>query len=127
MHPPICVLGKAKMFLAFGSKGDSSHVENAIKALSTISELHIISRMPRELSGGSSVEQFFGTKSAAFHYSPSARSNIHAKVRRRVRAWLGQNSVDADVDWILSYYRKHSWTSSGVTAEKSHPSSSFTG
>jgi polysaccharide biosynthesis protein PslH len=88
--------------------GPEMDVENAIKALSTISELHIISRMPRELSGGSSVEQFFGAKSAAFHYSPSAQSNIHAKVRRRVRAWLGQNSVHADVDWILSYYRKHS-------------------
>jgi len=87
--------------------GPEMDIVNSVKALSTISELHIVSTVPQS-QVNPSAEEFFRQKSVAFHYSPSARGGYPAKINRRLRMLAGQTLVEADANWILSYYRKHS-------------------
>ena len=56
-HPPIC--------------GPHISVENAIKALGSISELHIISRVSKKNFGGSIAQKLYEKYSKVFLLAPS--------------------------------------------------------
>jgi len=51
--------------------GPFLRVENSIKALSNIAELHIISRVPKDHIGGELAEKFYKNYCARFLYAPS--------------------------------------------------------
>lgn len=55
--------------------GPQLSVETCIKALSSVSELHIISRVPLNLLGGIEAQQFYEKYCVNFLYSPSASSS----------------------------------------------------
>src|SRR5262252_2658959 len=86
--------------------GPEMDIDHSVKALSKISELHIVSTMP-QVRTTPAAERYFSDKSAAFHYSPSARSGVVASIGRRLRSMAGLTLLNADVDWMLSYYRRH--------------------
>jgi glycosyltransferase involved in cell wall biosynthesis len=53
------------------AKGPTLRIENSVKALSRISELHLISRVNRNNMGGDEAEAFYHSMCAGFGYSPS--------------------------------------------------------
>ncbi|PKL18927.1 MAG: hypothetical protein CVV49_03540 [Spirochaetae bacterium HGW-Spirochaetae-5] len=63
--------------------GPQLRIENSIKALNLISELHVISRVPMHLIGGVDAEIFYRSISNEFGYSPNAHycsSNLFEKI-----------------------------------------------
>ena len=69
--------------------GPQLRIENSIKALNMITELHVVSRVQRFALGGGEAEKYFRSICYRFEYSPSARSNnvlnIIAKYRVRIK------------------------------------------
>jgi len=53
------------------AKGPTLRIENTIKALSRISELHVISRVNKEMIGGEAAENFYRSLCSFFGYAPS--------------------------------------------------------
>ena len=55
--------------------GPALRIQNSIKALYEISELHVVSRCSRQAIGGADAEAFFSLTSSAFGYAPHQKGN----------------------------------------------------
>lgn len=64
--------------------GPQLRIENSIKALSQVGELHIISQVDREHIGGQVAEDFYKNLCHFFKYSPKARVNNHFPLKRSI-------------------------------------------
>jgi len=83
--------------------GPQISVETCIKALSRVSDLHVISRVPLHSIGGSEAQRFYEKYCTAFLYSPSARllpKNKH--LLRAKRRWI--KLTNQEVKFILKYF-----------------------
>lgn len=70
--------------------GPYLRIENSIKALCQISELHLISRVPKMRSGGEAAEKYYRSLSYQMTYSPSADPTI-------------RGNLDDDAKYIAGY------------------------
>lgn len=90
--------------------GPYLRVENSIKALNKISELHIISRASKEFIGGNIAEDYYKNLSKSFSYTPSlAPKKKDLKYRFR-KIFFGKQSLDStniDAEYIVKYAKKN--------------------
>ncbi|MCK4306989.1 glycosyltransferase family 4 protein [candidate division WOR-3 bacterium] len=87
--------------------GPQLRIENSIKALSKVSELHIISRARLASIGGMDAQRFYESYCKKFLYVPSAKrlsnNRYMRKIQRTSRGFLSQ-----DCKFILQYAARHS-------------------
>ncbi|MBD3231342.1 glycosyltransferase [Candidatus Dependentiae bacterium] len=89
--------------------GPFLRIENSIKALDKISELHVISRVTKRLLGGEEAEQFFRKLVHAFVYAPSVREyclldKIFIKLKN---IFIKMTDIDKDASFIVNYAHKN--------------------
>jgi len=88
--------------------GPALRIENSIKALHRISELHLVSRVARATLGGAAAEEFYRSTSHAFSYAPSVAGLAdHRWVREAQRRLRGRRAVRRDAEFLVSYMRRH--------------------
>jgi len=87
--------------------GNKLRIENSIKALSRISELHIISRVPVNLIGGIEAQKFYEKYCVNFLYSPSAINFFFYRCLRKLQK-LKIKFLNPDVSFIIKYCNRHS-------------------
>lgn len=96
--------------------GPQLRIENSIKALSKISDLHVISRVNKKTIGGSLAESFFRNLSSVFMFSPSTKFKIlKYKLRKLYEVFIHNNKIysldnyliDIDANFIVNYAEKH--------------------
>jgi len=92
--------------------GPYLRVENSIKALSKISELHIISRAPKSFMGGDEAEVFYKKIAKFFYYAPSlAKKSANKNLKYRIEKMFGlikhSNLIDLDAKYIIDYAKKN--------------------
>jgi polysaccharide biosynthesis protein PslH len=84
--------------------GPQLRIENSIKALGRVCELHVASRVSRSNLGGKSAEGFYRGLSRTFTYTPSTRMVSSNRYLRKARTLLGDYSgydVAADTRALL--------------------------
>ena len=62
--------------------GPALRIENSIKALNQVSELHVVSRLSKEEIGGEQAEIFYKKICHKFFYSPGKRSSVFGKLSK---------------------------------------------
>ena len=82
--------------------GPQLRIENSIKALHSVAELHIVSRVSSQGMGGPDAEQFFRNRCHVFSYAPSAQGPAN-RYLRKMRAISLQLIGKWDIDYIISY------------------------
>ena len=84
--------------------GPALRIENSIKALSIVCELHIVTRHPRCHIGGIKAELFYRRYCKQFNYTPSVAGLLENRYLRQIQKIKRRfyNSHD-DVDYILNY------------------------
>ncbi len=97
--------------------GPQLRIENSIKALSKVGELHIISQVDREHMGGIEAENFYKKYCAYFHYAPKAQNNNRFPLKRTVSGLVFRvfakilrdyaTFFDSDAKGIVKYARKN--------------------
>lgn len=93
--------------------GPLLRIENSIKALNKICELHIISRVAHNFIGGASAELFYKKHSHAFLYSPSASScSLIRRIFRKLLTIFGyiycdKSAIERDAKFIIKYAKKN--------------------
>jgi polysaccharide biosynthesis protein PslH len=70
--------------------GPQLRIENSIKALRRVSELHVASRVSRANLGGTPAERFYMDLSRSFAYTPSTRMVWSNRYLRKARTLLGE-------------------------------------
>jgi len=94
--------------------GPQISVETCIKALSQISELHIISRVSLDNIGGIKAQNYFDDYCSKLLYSPSASIFRNRYFRKIWEVWnnrirkIWDKYSDPDVNFIIEYFDKHS-------------------
>ncbi len=89
--------------------GPYLRVENSIKALNDISELHIISRSSKKNIGGNESEKFYKNLSNFFQYAPSLgikKQKLKYKIKK---LFFGKKSLEPnniDARFIVQYSKK---------------------
>ena len=78
------------------ASGPTLRIESSIKALSRISELHLVSRVDQQRLGGPQAEGFYRNLCSGFGYAPSV-----------VNQQLPEGGVKEDAGAIIRYARKH--------------------
>jgi glycosyltransferase involved in cell wall biosynthesis len=77
--------------------GPALRIENSIKALAQVSELHLIVRADRQSIGGDSAERFYCRNCAAFGYTPSRAgvgdSDGELRNARAIARYAVQNGI----------------------------------
>lgn len=81
--------------------GPALRIENSIKALSSVCDLFIVSRVFQVCMGGKEAESFYKTVCSEFWYSPSATWSENKVVRRFRREWYKCFPYRDDVKFIL--------------------------
>ncbi|KKQ32668.1 MAG: hypothetical protein US49_C0006G0119 [candidate division TM6 bacterium GW2011_GWF2_37_49] len=93
--------------------GPFLRIENSIKALNLISELHIISRVHRNFVGGANAELFYKKISYKFLYSPSARCDGFIKrvfkkfIKILKKGCSSKSDIESDAEFIIRYSKKN--------------------
>ena len=90
--------------------GQFLRIENSIKALNKICELHVISRVTKNLMGGKVAECFFERNSYNFRYASSAKEHflISKIVRKIKRVFVKDKSdIELDANFIVRYACKN--------------------
>jgi len=91
--------------------GSQLRVENAIKALSRVADIDIVSRSPVSVTGGEAALAFFRGFAGEFSIAPSARdlsaNRYVRKAQRLLRAYAGRDA-DQDARHILDHARRRS-------------------
>jgi glycosyltransferase involved in cell wall biosynthesis len=75
--------------------GPELRIENSIKALASVADLHIVSRLSREAIGGAGAESFYRELARSFAYAPSVGGLAQNRYLRRARRGLLRDSVVA--------------------------------
>ncbi|PIS12086.1 MAG: hypothetical protein COT73_00360 [Bdellovibrio sp. CG10_big_fil_rev_8_21_14_0_10_47_8] len=90
--------------------GPQMSVTNAVKALSEVSQLHIITTVP-ESRLGPEAQAFFKSKSHALVFAPSSTFNsnhpLGDRILRKVRRLISPLLALADVRFTVEYARKY--------------------
>jgi glycosyltransferase involved in cell wall biosynthesis len=68
--------------------GPALRIENSIKALSNVSELHVVSRIPKTRIGRDDAENYYSSICRNFGYSPSA---------------IKEGELKEDADYLINY------------------------
>lgn len=76
--------------------GPQLRIENSIKALGRVSELHVVSRVGRKNLGGEEAEAYYNRLCRSFSYSPSCRRHSTNRYLRKAQTLLG-NLTGIDV------------------------------
>jgi polysaccharide biosynthesis protein PslH len=94
--------------------GPALRVENSIKALHTVAELHLISRAGNAAIGGNAAEIFYRKHSRYFFFSPSTRppgilSRVVNKIFYKIfkKKLIKDNRLQKDIDFIIDYARRN--------------------
>lgn len=90
--------------------GPQLRIENSIKALSKICELHIAAGVRHEQLGAVDAEEYYGNYSAQFWYLPSVmrkKASKHVRITRRIINLLTGLDVRSDAKAIAAYARQH--------------------
>ncbi len=78
--------------------GPKLRIENSIKALRQVSELHIISQVSRSNMGGESAENFYRKLCANFEYAPSVSNMVSQDTAQKnaqfIAAYAEANAID---------------------------------
>lgn len=85
--------------------GPFLRVENSIKALNSICELHLLVRSSRERLGGKQAETFYKGICRKFVYTPTANNSTNSFFYKVKRFFL--KNVNSDADFIVEYARKN--------------------
>src|SRR3990172_4202772 len=82
--------------------GPALRIENSIKALSKVSDLHIIARLPKHNIGGDDAELFYLRYCKQFIISPSVKwsENLFIRQLQKIRRRIMKAD---DADFILKY------------------------
>jgi len=86
--------------------GPHLRIDNTIKALNRVSELHIISKVPEFLIGGEPAVCFYQRQSQKFNFLPSVKSLSRNKWPRRMQK-LYKKFFTNDVVHLTQYVKKH--------------------
>ncbi|PKP62181.1 hypothetical protein CVT91_00245 [Candidatus Atribacteria bacterium HGW-Atribacteria-1] len=82
--------------------GPQLRIENSIKALSRIAELHIVSRKSIDLIGGAKAQKFYEKYCVKFLYAPTAiRFSINRYLRKLQKIW--RSLFNFDDKFIINY------------------------
>lgn len=90
--------------------GPQLRIENSIKALSRICELHVIVRTSKYLIGGDEAEYFYRQYSKQFSYAPSSKflsKNRYMRKLQTVASGITGWDTNKDTDFILDYLVFH--------------------
>ncbi len=85
--------------------GPFLRIENSIKALNSVSELHLLVRSSRESIGGKQAEMFYKNICRKLVYTPTANNSTNSFFNRVKGFFL--NSARSDADCIIEYARKN--------------------
>lgn len=90
--------------------GPHLRMENSIKALSKVCELHVVSRVPKYLVGEDAGENHFKKYCKSFDYAPSvdgiSGNRYFRKLQKIFRAlWSDEDNIDAE--FLLDYVDKN--------------------
>ncbi len=100
--------------------GPQLRIENSIKALNGICQLHLVSRVSFVKIGLERADKFYSKNSYKFFYSPSVKNYyknlLFYKIKKFIKLFFYKDKeycfddylVDIDVDFILSYANKNS-------------------
>lgn len=89
--------------------GPQLRIENSIKALSRVCELHIAARVRREMLGDAGAEDYYRGHCSSFWYLPSARhasSNRPVRIARRLLNKVLGTDARRDAKEIVAYARE---------------------
>lgn len=86
--------------------GPHLRIDNTIKALNRVSDLHIISKVPEFLIGGDAAVDFYQKQSQKFNFLPSVKSLSKNKWPRRIQK-LYKKFFTSDANHIVEYAKKH--------------------
>jgi len=88
--------------------GPALRIENSIKALHRVSELHVISRVDPHYLGGEAAEAFYRSTAHTFLSSPSVTGTSDNRWIRMTQEKLRRrNAVANDAEFVVSYMRRH--------------------
>lgn len=87
--------------------GPALRIENSIKALARVSELHIVSRVSRGPMGGISAENFYRGLCRTFSYAPSAQVSANKYVRKVQKGLHAIFSFMPDIEFLLAKIEEH--------------------
>lgn len=85
------------------SSGPQISVENAIKALSKVSELHVISKVSKKNIGGDGAEIFYRSLVNKFVYAPSIRNSLNNRYLNKLQREVAR-IFDLDGGYVIKYY-----------------------
>lgn len=100
------VLFTTPMLLHPAASGPHLRIENSIKALSAVCELHLISRVPTHQMGGERAVQFYANLVKAFQHSPSVKNLSSKRFLRRVQI-VARKLLHDDAKFIIQYAYKY--------------------
>lgn len=87
--------------------GPQLRIENSIKALNEICELHVISRASRRSLGGIKAEKFYKRHCVNFIYVPRVKFFFENKVLRDMEFEFNKKFLDKDEDFIINYIKQN--------------------
>ena len=82
--------------------GPQLRIENSIKTLNKVCELHVMSRASKAMMGGSVAEDFYREESSCFSYSPSASPSFKDRCLRKLRL-LRNDDADVIINYVDHY------------------------
>lgn len=82
-------------------------IENSIIALNKISELHVISRVPRNKLGGEDAESFYRQLCRSFCYIPSLKPFSANRYIRKLQQLFRRITFLNEADFLLAYAKRH--------------------
>lgn len=90
--------------------GPQLRIENSIKALHRIAELHVVSRLDRESIGGEQAVDFYSGYCESLTFAPSASrgffGNRYVRKAQRIARKFGGRAVTADAEYLLGLVRR---------------------
>lgn len=90
--------------------GPYLRIENSIKALNQVSELHLVARASKESMGGDRAEKFYKRHCKRFSYSPSFVDEDKKSFFYKISAiFQGKNTSEkkSESDFIIDYAKKN--------------------
>src|SRR5687767_10820468 len=87
--------------------GPNLRTENSIKALTRISELHLVPRLRRALIGGVDAENFYRSLVHAFRYAPSVAGLSENFALRNIQKLARRLDPEADARFLIAYCDAH--------------------
>lgn len=88
--------------------GPQLRIENSIKSLNLISELHVISRITKSCIGGNIADQFYRKHSFKFLYTHDAKNYFTNRYLHKLKTIWNRLFRITDADFIINYADKNS-------------------